>query len=86
MMLYKFHTECNSTLAQQIHQVFTSRGIVTFLAEDSIERIGETDYMVSIDKILDRVDVLVVIASSQENINSKWVAYECIKGTDLFIV
>ena len=43
-----------SLLAQQIHQVFSSRGIATFLAEDSVQRQGETEYMRMIDKVLDR--------------------------------
>jgi len=63
-------------LAQQIHQLFTSRGINTFIAQQSIESQGETEYMKTIDAVLDQVDVLVVVACSEENINSRWIEYE----------
>ncbi len=63
-------------LAQQIHHVFNSRGVTTFLAEDSVQRRGETEYMKTIDAVLDQVDVLVVVASSEKNINSRWIEYE----------
>jgi len=42
----------------------------------SIEQLGEADYKEVIDNALDKAQMLIVVGTSKENINSKWVKYE----------
>ncbi len=66
----------DSLLAQQIHSMFTSRGVSSFLATDSVAKLGETEFMRVIDKALEEADVLIIVATSEKNLNSRWVRYE----------
>jgi len=63
-------------LAKKVYDFLTSRGILSFFAEESIKKMGKTEFKNVIDKVLDHVPVLVVVATSAENIESKWVRYE----------
>jgi len=66
----------DSLLAQQIHSTLVSRGISTFLAQYSILELGQTEYMRSIDAALEQTELLVVIATHRDHLESQWVRYE----------
>ena len=66
----------DSLLAQMIFNAFVSRGISAFLAQEEISRVGETEYMRTIDQALDESEILVVVASNPEYLESRWVRYE----------
>lgn len=66
----------DSLLAKEIYKFLTSRGIRTFLAEESLKKMGKTEYKEVIDNVLDHVPILIVVATSTKNIESKWVKYE----------
>jgi len=66
----------DSLLAQTVFNALVSRGVPTFMAQQEIPRVGETEYMRMIDQALDDVDILVVVSSASEHLESRWVRYE----------
>jgi hypothetical protein len=66
----------DSLLAQTLFNALVSRGISAFLAQQEIPRVGETEYMRTIDRALDEVDILVVVSTAPEYLESRWVRYE----------
>jgi hypothetical protein len=70
------HETRDSLLAQAVHNTLVSRGIPAFLAQQDIPRVGETEYMRTIDRALDEVDILVVVSATPEHLESRWVRYE----------
>ncbi len=63
-------------IAQSVFDFLSSRGIRCFWAEKSLVTIGQSEYKKAIDDVLDQVPILVVVATSVENLESKWVRYE----------
>jgi hypothetical protein len=47
----------DSLLAKDIYKFLTSRGIRSFLAEESLQKMGKTEYKEVIESILDHVYV-----------------------------
>ena len=70
------HETRDSLLAQTVFNAFVSRGVSAFLAQQEIPRVGETEYMRTIDRALDEVDILVVVSAVPEHLESRWVRYE----------
>ena len=70
------HETRDSLLAQTVFNAFVSRGVSTFLAQQEIPRVGETEYMRTIDRALEEVDILVVVSTVPEHLESRWVRYE----------
>jgi len=66
----------DSLLARNVYDFLTARGMLCFLAEESLLTMGQAEYKKAIDEVLDHVPVLVVVATSPENLESKWVRYE----------
>lgn len=66
----------DSLLARNVYDFLTARGVRAFLAEESLLTMGQAEYKKAIDEVLDHVPVLVVVATSPENLESRWVRYE----------
>lgn len=66
----------DSMLAEQIYYELVKRGFSVFYSEDSIFKIGISDYKKAIDTALDNTSILVVIASDIDFLRSGWVEYE----------
>ena len=63
-------------LAREIHDYFVAQGVATFCSDCCLQDRGVSDYKRYIDKALDLVDILVVVGTSSDNLNTEWVRYE----------
>ena len=63
-------------LAKELYNLLVKNSIKVFISSFSIEQLGEADYKEVIDNALDKAQMLIVVGTSKENINSKWVKYE----------
>ena len=63
-------------MAYALYTHLVNKGVKVFFSEETLEKLGDSDYKAAIDKALDVVSVLVVVGTSAENLNSKWVKYE----------
>lgn len=63
-------------LAEKIYDFLTDSGLDVFLASRELDRLGESEYSLAIDDAIDNSKHLIVVATSVDNINSKWVKYE----------
>lgn len=62
--------------AEEVYNYLQENGLDVFAASKELDRIGEAEYADAIDDALDATTHMIVIASSIENIKSKWVHYE----------
>ncbi|MBV8215177.1 MAG: CHASE2 domain-containing protein [Verrucomicrobia bacterium] len=62
--------------AGTVHRFLMSRGIPTFLSNESLPRLGKSDYRKEIDRALDCCQHMIVVTSSVENVASAWVEAE----------
>lgn len=62
--------------AEEVYDFLTASGLSVFIASEELKKIGESQYADAIDEALDDSDHIVVVASSLDNIRSKWVKYE----------
>lgn len=66
----------DSEVASLLYQKLTAEGHSVFFSNSTIEAQGTSDYTKLIDAALDGAEILVVVASSQEYCESRWVRYE----------
>lgn len=66
----------DAEMAKELHDALSERGIDSFFATDSLRGLGADDYSTAIDKELDSCCVLVVVTTSVDHVNSRWVKYE----------
>lgn len=66
----------DSVLARRIHDFLKARGVRPFMADVTLQGMGQAEYRRGIDEALDGVPILVVVATSLANIESNWVRYE----------
>lgn len=64
------------SLSEGVYNYLHDKGFSVFLASKELEQIGEAQYRNAIDAAIDAATHMIVIASSIENIHSKWVSYE----------
>ena len=62
--------------ARKVYDFLTGQGYSCFFSAVTIQKMGNTDYKDAIDNALESADHLVVVTSSRENADSKWVKYE----------
>ena len=62
--------------AEDVYDYLTSKGMTVFFANRELDKIGEADYADAIDTALDDTNHMIVVASSDEHVKSKWVHYE----------
>jgi hypothetical protein len=66
----------DSVIARDIYNILSSLDISVFYSEVTLERHGVSAYKQHIDRALEAAKVIVVVATSVDNIESKWVRYE----------
>ena len=64
------------SLANELYDYLHNEGYSVFVASKELEQIGEAQYRKAIDAALDATKHMIVVASSIDYINSKWVSYE----------
>ncbi len=62
--------------AEEIYDFLVGQGLSVFLACRELKRIGEAEYALSIDAALDNTEHMIVMISSIDHLNSKWVQHE----------
>ncbi len=64
------------SLSEGVCDFLEAYGLKVFIASRELQKIGEAQYAKAIDEVLDNSAHMIVVASSLENIKSKWVEYE----------
>lgn len=64
------------SLSEGVCDFLEANGLKVFIASRELQKIGEAQYAKAIDEVLDNSAHMIVVASSLENIKSKWVEYE----------
>lgn len=59
--------------AEQIYQFLRLQGISTFLSQESLPELANSDYRKEIDRALDGANHMIVVTSSVSNVNSSWL-------------
>lgn len=62
--------------ARKVHDFLTGQGLKAFLSEVSLPEAGLADFQETIEQALEECQHLVVVASSKENLDSRWVQAE----------
>ena len=66
----------DSKMAHELYLALTNAGIPCFFAGKTLQELGSDKYKEQIDSELDHCLIMVVVGTSVENINSRWVRYE----------
>jgi TIR domain len=66
----------DASLAKEVYDSLTGKGLGVFLSTESLEQLGESNYKRAIDDALDAASIVVAVGTSVENLNSNWVRYE----------
>lgn len=70
------HKSADVKLAKQLYQYLSDLGLTVFESDESLPKLGSSDYRKKIDEALDMCNHMIVIGSSVENLNSSWVEAE----------
>jgi hypothetical protein len=62
--------------AHQVYDFLVSQGVAAFFSPKSLPELGSSDFANAIDRVLDQVDHMIVVASSAEHVNEPWVTFE----------
>jgi hypothetical protein len=62
--------------ARQVYEFLVSQGVNVFMSEESLPKVANADYREVIDEALDRAHHMVVVTSSQHNVEAPWVKHE----------
>jgi hypothetical protein len=62
--------------AKQVYAFLMSKGVHCFFSDESLPRLGNSDYRQEIDRALDLAKHLVVVTTSAQHVNSPWVEAE----------
>lgn len=62
--------------AEDVYDFLVKQGIKVFFAKRSLPDIGSTNYSREIDKALAQSNNMIVVTSSEANVNSGWVEFE----------
>ena len=78
---YKHHAEDGEVskdyyVAKELYEALTEAGISTFFSDETIFRLGISDYKKAIDNALDNTHVLIVLATDIDYLSSGWIEYE----------
>ena len=63
-------------IAEKVYDFLVANGLTVFLASTELRRIGEAEYSEAVDAAIDGSHHMVVVTTSLEYLNSKWVRYE----------
>lgn len=78
---FKMHNEFGELtkdylIAKKLYIALTEANIDAFFSDVSLLNAARADYKKKIDDELDEASILVVVATSAQNVNSNWVRYE----------
>lgn len=62
--------------AQRVYEFLVLHGVPTFFSQETLPKLGSSDYRKEIDRSLDEAQHMVVVTSSVENVQSSWVEAE----------
>jgi len=62
--------------ARRVYEYLTAQGIGCFFSEETLSQLGEAEYKKAIEESLDAASYLVLVTSSRENAESRWVRHE----------
>ena len=63
-------------IAEKVYDFLVANGLTVFLANVELSRIGEAEYSEAVDAAIDGAHHMIVVTTSLEYLNSKWVRYE----------
>lgn len=63
-------------IAKELYFTLKEKGISVFFSDESLFKLGKSDYKKSIDSALDSSKVLIVISTKKEYLYSGWIEYE----------
>jgi hypothetical protein len=63
-------------LAEQVYDFLTENGLDVFLACRELDRLGKSEYSKAIDHAIESTTHMIVVATTIDHINSKFVEYE----------
>ena len=63
-------------IAEQVYDFLVANGLTVFFANVELSRIGEAEYSEAVDAAIDGAHHMIVVATSLEYLNSKWVSDE----------
>jgi len=66
----------DAKMASDLYEFLKARDVRVFMSNVSLQELGTSKFKEAIDAALDAATVLIVVATSAENVKSKWVKYE----------
>jgi hypothetical protein len=66
----------DAKMASDLYEFLTAGDVRVFMSNVSLEELGASKFKEAIDAALDAATVLIVVATSAENVDSRWVKYE----------
>jgi TIR domain-containing protein len=66
----------DAKMASDLYEFLTARDVRVFMSNASLEKLGTSNFKEAIDEALDAATVLIVVATSAENVKSKWMKHE----------
>ena len=66
----------DAQMASDLYEFLTARDVRVFMSNVSLEESGTSWFKEAIDAALDAAPVLIVVATSAENVKGRWVSYE----------
>ena len=63
-------------IAQELYDELNSRGVHTFFSDATLLTLGQSVYKRAIDEALESTQILVVVSTAREFLESEWVKYE----------
>src|SRR5262245_9780669 len=66
----------DAKMASDLYEFLTARDVRVFMSNVSLEELGTSWFKEAIDAALDAATVLIVVATSAENVKGRWVSYE----------
>ena len=66
----------DAVMAKELYDALTENDVECFFSTDSLRERGASDYRSVIDRELDECCVLIVVTTSADHVDSRWVEYE----------
>ncbi len=70
------HKSADAALAKELYVFLKKLGFKVFFSQETLPKLGGSDYRKAIDQALDECSHMIVVGSSVENIKSSWVEAE----------
>jgi hypothetical protein len=66
----------DARIARHVYEYLTEKGMRVFFSEVTLASLGEANYTRAIEKALDSTNIMIVVGTSKENLESEWVSHE----------